>query len=150
MWILCRKGLLTIVAVSALWSLPAHAYVSGTANGPEVSWWRVVLAFFLCCGLGLAGALALKYRLTQSASKGIGSPLRLFEFKAWQNAFARFNTTRTDTGNQSLKLLETVHLNHQVEVNLLSCDGEKVLIVTSPQGAFAVGYKANQIPGDAK
>ena len=41
-----------------------------------------------------------------------------------------------------MQVVETVRLTNQVDVSLVECDGDAVMIVTSPHGAFVVNRDA--------
>lgn len=116
---------------AALWTLltaPALAQALGQGSGAPIAWWRVFSATTLCLLLGVAGVLALKARRD-------GAPLSLapLDPRTWR---ARLAATPTEA--RRLKVEETVRLGHQVEVSLLICDDQTVLIATSPHGAFVV------------
>jgi len=114
-------------------SLPVHAQTLGLAPVHEVSPWRVIGALLFCCVLGAAGAFALWYRTRGQALVG-----RNAKPVTWRNLIANFGakTKVDDEGAGRLRLVGTVRLGYQVDVNLLDCDGKSVVIVTSPHGAF--------------
>lgn len=122
-------------------ALPACAQTLGQASGPDISWWRVIGALVFCCLLGLAGALALKYRMQRQGMTA--KPVR-FDPKALSGLLDMFRATPApETGEASrLKVIATVRLSYQVDVSLLESDGKTVMIVTSPQGAFVVNPDA--------
>jgi len=124
----------------------ASAQTLGLATGPEVSWWRVIGALVFCCLLGAAGALALRYRLQgrRPAAARI-NPQTLSQLFAGLD----FRRRPADAAAVRLRVIETVRLGYQVEVSLLECDGEGVMIVTSPHGAFVVNRDAPVKSGDA-
>ena len=127
------------VLLASLAGAPAYAQTLGLAHGPEVPWWRVVGALLFCCLLGGLGALALKYRIRKQ-----GGQRRVFDAGNWQRLITNFklSTRSEDDSVARLRLIQTVHLSYQVDVCLLECDGETVMIATSPNGAFVVNRDA--------
>lgn len=112
---------------------PAFAQSLGLAHDPEISLWRVVGALVFCCVLGAGGALALKYRL-----QGAKPSPRSFDPRVLGKLFIGMGRKSADAEGAParLKVIETVRLSYQVDVSLLECDGERLVIVTTPQGAF--------------
>jgi flagellar biogenesis protein FliO len=100
------------VAFAALAALPAVAAAQrlGQGSGPEIAWWRVAAALFLCLALAAGVAFALRKRI-----RG-GTPL----FTA---------------GPRRLQLVESLRLSHQVDVCIVRCDGRDWLIAATPHGA---------------
>lgn len=130
------KGLVVVAAcLAGCGSLPAAAQTLGLAQSPEVPLWRVVGALLFCCLLGAAGSLALRYRLQSQPSRG-AKPAA----KSLSQVLAALDLRprRAEVADARLRLVETVRLGYQVEISLLECDGEKVLVVASPHGAFVV------------
>jgi hypothetical protein len=125
---------------------PAFAQTLGQASGPEVSWWRVIGALVFCCLLGVAGALALKYRMRHQAMPGKSVP---FDPRVLNGLFQAFRgkSDKNENSDSRLKVVSTVRLSYQVEVSLLEADGKTVMIVTSPQGAFVINPDAPSTPG---
>ena len=132
-----------LVAVAAT---PACAQKLGLAPAHEVSPWRIVGALLFCCVLGIAGAFALQFRLRGKAPK-----LQGMKPANWRALLAGFGTAGRSTGAGAgrLRVIETVRLGYQVEVNLLECDGKGIVIVTSPHGAFVANPTAPDAPGSA-
>ena len=92
-------------------------------DGPSI--WRVVGAFGLCVLFALAGALALRAR------GGLG-PL------PWPRP----------SGDRRLKLVESVRLTPQVQLCLVECDGQEMLLTTSPSGATLLRDETSSVrPG---
>jgi hypothetical protein len=122
---------------AAFTGFAASAQTLGQATGPEISWWRVIGALVFCCLLGVAGALALKYRMRRQGV--VGKPIR-FDAQVLSGLFDRFRSppAREADAGARLKVIATVRLSYQVDVSLLESDGKTVMIVTSPQGAFVV------------
>ncbi len=127
----CLWHTLAAVAAGAA-ALPAQAQTLGLAPSHDVSPWRVVGALLFCCALGAAGAFALRFRMRTKAS----APTRAAP--DWRQLVAnfRFGAQPAAEAAGRLKLVETVRLGYQVEVNLMECDGKTLVIVTSPHGAF--------------
>lgn len=82
-------------------------------SGDDVSLWRIAGAFVLCIAIAIAAALLLRARY------GVGGPVML-----------RRNTR--------LQLIENVRLNPQVQLCIVRCDGEEMLLSTCPTGAALV------------
>ena len=131
--------------IGAVAALPAHGQTLGLAPSHDVSVWRVVAALLFCCALGAAGAFALKFRLRNGAPVARGKA-RL----DWRQLVGDLRIGARTGGNEvgRLKLVETVRLGYQVEVNLLECDGKSIVIVASPHGAFVAGQDAPEKAGN--
>lgn len=117
-------------------SLPVCAQSLGLAPKHEISIWRVLLALVFCCLLGVAGALALKYRLKNKRP----NIKTIFSGGQLRNLLLTFRW-KPKTGEavaSRLQVVESVSLPNQVDVSLVACDGTVVMIVTSPHGAFIV------------
>lgn len=121
-----------IIAAGAA-AFPACAQTLGLAPNHDVSPWRVVGALLFCCALGAAGAFALKFRMRRAAPVARGGAK--LDWRRLVGDF-RLGTRAAEDGTGRLKVVETVRLGYQVEVNLLECDGKGIVIVTSPHGAF--------------
>ncbi len=126
-------------------SLPAHAQTLGLAPSHEVSPWRILGALVFCCVLGLAAALALRFRM-----RGKAAPTQGLKATNWRQFMADFGlgTKTSSAGAGRLRVIETVRLGYQVEVNLLECDGKGIVIVTSPHGAFVANPDAPDRAGN--
>jgi len=136
-----RTGLWSALAAvgAGAAAMPARAQTLGLAPNHDISLWRVVGALVLCCLLGFAGALALRFR-----TRGKALPVRRLNPADWRQLLAGFGarTNATEEGAERLRLVGTVRLGYQVEVNLLECDGKTLVIVASPQGAFVAAPEA--------
>jgi len=126
-------------------SLPAQAQTLGLAPSHEVSPWRIVGALLFCCVLGLAAALALRFRM-----RGKAMPTQGLKAVNWRQFMADFGvgTKTSSAGAGRLRLIETARLGYQVEVNLLECDGKSIVVVTSPHGAFVANPDAPDRAGN--
>jgi len=82
----------------------------GTDDG--VSAWRVVATLLICVAVAVAAALALKHRMG-------GGTAQLFVRRK----------------NPRLEMIETLRLRPQIDLCIVACDGEELLLVSSPQGA---------------
>lgn len=137
-WTLASKAVrhVGVTVAFSLLSLPVCAQNLDLAPRHEISVWRVLLALVFCCLLGIAGALALKYRLKNQRpnAKTIFSVRRLRDILP---AF-RLNAKGSEAAPSRLQVVESVSLPNQVDVSLIECDGTVVMIVTSPHGAFVV------------
>ncbi|WP_443751381.1 hypothetical protein [Asticcacaulis solisilvae] len=122
-----------VVLAGGAMALPARAQTLGLAPSHDVSPWRIVGALLFCCALGAAGAFALRYRMRTGAGP---APARTAP--DWRRLVANFRFAALPAAEAPgrLKLVETVRLGYQVEVNLMECDGKTLVIVTSPHGAF--------------
>jgi hypothetical protein len=96
---------------------PALAQTLGPGDGDDISLWRVLAALLLCMVLAIAGAFALKAR------PGLG---RLFSFAVKH-------------GKRRLHLVETLRLNHQIDLCIVDCDGQELLVAASARGAELLG-----------
>jgi hypothetical protein len=132
-----RKALAVLAAGMA--AMPAYAQTLGLAPSHEVPMWRVVGALLFCCALGAAGAFALKYRMRNAAPMARGTAR--FDWRQLAGDL-RLGPRPAAQDPGRLKVVETVRLGYQVEVNLLECDGKSIVIVASPHGAFVAGQDA--------
>jgi len=125
---------------------PAHAQTLGLAPTHEVSPWRVVGALVFCCALGGAGALALRYRLRRGSM-----PSQVARGVNWRTFVSNFavRPKAIESEARRLRLVETVRLGFNVEVNLLDCDGKSLVVVTSPHGALVAHPDAAAKTGEA-
>jgi hypothetical protein len=76
-----------------------------------ISFWRVFAALVVCVGIAVAAALFLKHRMHGSA------PL-----------------IRLNRNSPRLIVTESVRLRPQVDLCIVSCDGDELLVAHSPQG----------------
>lgn len=132
------RKVLAAIAAGAV-ALPVQAQTLGLAPSHEVSPWRVVGALLFCCVLGAAGAFALRFRTRGKAAIATGRAM-----PNWRQLVAdfRIGIKPAAEGAGRLRLVETIRLGYQVEVNLMECDGKTLVIVTSPHGAFVADPNA--------
>lgn len=90
----------------------ATAQQLGQASEDGVSLVRVGLALTLCLLLAVGGAVAIKLR------SGHAMPL-----------------LRREGGNRRLILKESLRISHQIDLCIVSCDGQESLIASSANGA---------------
>jgi flagellar biogenesis protein FliO len=103
----------------------AAAQKLGQAPDTDVAWWRVLLALGLCLALAVGAALVLRTRM-----RGVARP--------------------APKAGRQLQLVESMRLSHQVDVCLLACDGEQLLVATSPQGVVLLaGGKPTAVAAEA-
>jgi hypothetical protein len=83
--------------------------------------------------LGAAGAFALRFRMRAKAP-----PVPARAVPDWRQLVAGLGIGTRPAAETAgrLKLVETIRLGYQVEVNLMECDGKPLVIVVSPHGAF--------------
>lgn len=119
-----RKALIAgLLPAAGLALIPAVALAQtlGTGGGTELPWWRVVGALSLCLLLAAGAAIALKLRS--------GGQIQLF--------------TALSGADRRLQLVETLRLNHQVDICVLRLDQREFVVAASPQGALLL------VSGDA-
>ncbi len=92
----------------------AFAQRLGGAPSADISWWRVIGALVICLALAAAVAYAMRSRLGGALAPML-SPIK--------------------TDERHLKLVESLRLSHQIDVCLVDCEGRRLLIAASPQGA---------------
>lgn len=114
-----RRGLrlgLKLILGGGIIAAPGVAIAQTLAQGQsaDISWWRIGASLALCLALAVAGAFALRMKM-----RGGGLPV-------------------FTGGARRMQLLETIRLAHQVELCLLRCDDQDVVISVSPHGAFVV------------
>src|SRR5437868_10619943 len=97
----------------ALAGAPAAAQRLGQGAGTDISIWCVILALLFCLALGGAAIFVLRRRF-----RGV-RPI----------AFGR---------ERRLQLIENMRLSHQVDLCIVSRDGQEYLIAASPQGVTLV------------
>ena len=109
------RRVLLALAVAALSWQPALAQRLGQGEDDGISLWRVVVALLLCLALAVFAAYAMRSRMG-------GLPLLSGLFSG-----ARPNRRR-------LQLVETLRLSHQIDLCVVACDGEELLVAAGPQG----------------
>jgi flagellar biogenesis protein FliO len=97
------------------WSLPASAQTLGLAQEDAVSPWRVVSVLLLGVALAVTAAFMLRKRVTGQDGAG-GWLIR-----------------RPGTGSRRLRLVERLRIGQQVDLYIVVCDGQELLIATSAQ-----------------
>jgi hypothetical protein len=98
----------------ASWPGAAFAQHLGHAQDADIAPWRVAIALIVCLALALAGAFALRWRLRAGPAM-FATPVE-----------------------RQLRLVETLRLSHQIDICLLECDGRRVLVATTAQGALVI------------
>jgi len=120
-------------------AVPAFAQRLGQATDVGPPAWRVFLSLAICLGLAVAGAIALRIRLTAGGASPEPGRWRL----ALRNPARFLNTPRR------LRIVETLRVSHHLDICLLSCDDRQFLLAATPGGATvltpdaAVGQAAN-------
>jgi flagellar biogenesis protein FliO len=111
-----RTLALTVLAALASFAgaVPALAQTLGQGADNDLPWWRVIGSLIFC--LVLAGAAAFVLRDRVPMLRGLRPLLE-----------------RRRPGR--LRLIESTRLAQQVDVCLLRCDDNDLLIAVSPQGA---------------
>lgn len=96
--------------------IPAVAFAQtlGTGGGTELPWWRVIGALVFCLLLAAGAAIALKIRS--------GGQIQLF--------------TALSGADRRLQLVETLRLNHQIDICVLRLDQREFIVAATPQGAL--------------
>jgi flagellar biogenesis protein FliO len=102
----------------------AMAQKLGQAPDTDVAWWRVVAALGLCLALAVAAAFALRTRM-----RGVVRPV-------------------AGGGARQIQLMESLRLSHQVDVCLLRCADQRVLVATSPHGVVLLSSETLTPPPD--
>ncbi len=90
----------------------AFAQQLGQGIDDGISVWRVVAMLLACMVVAVIAALVLKHRMANGA--------------------ALLGVRRN---NSRLKIIEILRVRPQVDICLVACDGEELLMVSSPQGA---------------
>jgi flagellar biogenesis protein FliO len=104
---LCAGALVLLLAAA----VPAAAQKLGQGADDGIETWRVVAALALCLGLAVAGAYAIRLRF------GTLPPL-----------LANLR------GARQLKLIESLRLGPQSDLHVVECDGQRMLVASSPAG----------------
>lgn len=108
----------TILILSHVVSARALAQHLGQGEDEGVSALRVVLALALCLALAAAGAFALRSRLGTTGFKW--RPIR---------------------ADSRLELLQSLRLSHQIDLSIVRCDDQELLIVASQHGVQIFDHK---------
>lgn len=128
-----RLGLVTIAAWMAAGEVARAAPLAaeGQLNGPFF-WVRWAGALILCLGLALAAAVAMKARQ--------GRPTRgsKWPFMRW--------LADSRSPDRRLRLLETLRVGSHLEVSLLACDDEELLVASTAQGAVLLKSRTTSRP----
>jgi hypothetical protein len=109
----------SVFGMSALWASPALAQVIGKGGDDGISLWRVVAAFLFCCLLAACAAILLKKRF------GGGASLLRLPFSQ----------------DRRLQLVESLRLSHQVDLCLVRCDGDELLVAASAAGVVLLNKR---------
>ena len=110
---LCSLRRPLIAAAAVVLALPAaSAQTLGQGAADDISTWRVVAVLLLCLALAVFAALALRARFG-------GSLPALF----------------AATSGRRLQLVETLRLSHQIDLCVVTCDGQEYLVAATAQGA---------------
>ncbi|MEI9997611.1 MAG: flagellar biosynthetic protein FliO [Rhizomicrobium sp.] len=94
---------------------PAAAQTLGQGADDGISTWRVIAVLLLCLALAVYAAYVLRARLG-------GAP-----------RFAWPLLSRTKI-QRRLQLVETLRLSHQIDLCVVTCDGQDLLVAASAQG----------------
>jgi hypothetical protein len=118
-----------VAAFLLFMSLSDSALAQHLGQGPDdgISIWRVVATLLACVAVAVAAALALKHRMG-------GSTAQLFVKRK----------------NPRLEMIETIRLRPQIDLCIVACDGEELLLVSSPQGASLLHPMSRRSEADAK
>jgi hypothetical protein len=90
----------------------AFAQQLGRGVDDGISTWRVIAALAVCAAVALGAALVMKRRMIGGTA--------LF---------------RGNRGSARLTMVESLRLRPQIDLCIVSCDGDELLIMLSPQGA---------------
>jgi flagellar biogenesis protein FliO len=104
-----RRALLALIVFAVSWQ-PALAQRLGQGADDGVSMWRVVVALLLCLALAVFAAYALRTRMG-------GLPF--------------LSATRP---GRRMQLVESLRLSHQIDLCVVACDGQELLVAAGPQG----------------
>jgi hypothetical protein len=104
------RAAILVVCMGHAQSALAQRLGQGIDDG--ISVWRTVGALLICVAVVVAAALFLKHRMAKGAA--------LF---------------RVRRNNARLEMIEMLRIRPQVDLCLVACDGEELLMVSSPQGA---------------
>ena len=111
-----RRAAFALAPIMLSWALglqPALAQRLGQGSDDGISMWRVVAVLVLCLGLAVFAAYALRARM------GGGG-------------MAFLSGTRP---SRRMQLVETLRLSHQIDLCIVECDGQRMLVAASAQGA---------------
>jgi hypothetical protein len=112
--------LLTLFLLSSTGEVFAQQLGQGSDDG--ISLWRVFAALIVCVGVAVAAAFVLKHRMQG------GMPL-----------------IRPNRNRARLAVIESLRLRPQVDLCIVSCDGDEFLMVISPQGAHLLHAPAVRV-----
>jgi hypothetical protein len=98
-----------------LLSTPSLAQTLGHGQDDGISTLRVMLTLLLCLVLAAAAAFALRARMGHGS---IGWPIKKV--------------------SRRLELLDSIRLPNQVDLSIIRCDEEEILVATSAQGLIVV------------
>lgn len=107
-----RAGLALVLAFAC--AAPALAQLGG-AHDDGVSLWRVLGALLLCLGLAVAGAFALRARM---GGRGL--------------------VARLGTAKGQIELEENMRVNPQLQIVIVRCGEERILVAATPSGTPAL------------
>lgn len=89
----------------------------GRVADDEVSIWRVAAATLACLAVAVAAALFLKYRLNGGGAQFLAGRKR-----------------------SRLEMVEVLRIKPQIDLCIVACDGEELLMLASPQGASLLRF----------
>ncbi len=98
-----------LVILSGLLSQPVLAQQLGQGTTLDLPLWRVAGALVLCLALAIGGGFALRYRMRSSPTLFGSRPRRL-------------------------ELVEVLRLGHQVDLCLVRCDDQEMVVAASSHG----------------
>lgn len=104
----CAAAILLLMACTQ----PAIAQHFGQGMDDGISVWRIVAALLLCSGIAVVAALFLKFRFTNGRT-GL----------------------QIGRSKPRLQMIEILRIRPQIDLCIVACDGEELLIMTTPQGA---------------
>jgi flagellar biogenesis protein FliO len=111
-----RRAVLALAPVVLFWALslqPALAQRLGQGADDGISMWRVVAVLILCLGLAVFAAYALRARMGGGGMPFLSGP----------------------RPGRRMMLVETLRLSHQIDLCIVNCDGQQMLVAASAQGA---------------
>ncbi len=94
---------------------PGLAQKLGQGQGDDISILRIILVLLLCLGLAAGAAFVLRARMGHA-------PI------AW----------RLKHPKRRLELRDSLRLPNQVDLSIIRCDGEELLVATSSKGLIVV------------
>lgn len=108
-----KRGVPILLMLSV--STPGLAQKLGQGQGDDISILRVILVLLLCLGLAAGAALALRARMGHAP---IG----------WRLKYPK----------RRLELRDSLRLPNQVDLSIIRCDEEELLVATSSKGLIVV------------